>query len=69
MRPLVSAKLSQAFDLSSFLERDDRFPRQILPLEVFRIVMEAALAKLRLSDEGVVLKMSKTSHDIGTLKV
>ena len=67
MRPLVEQELSQAFDLPSFLSWDDRFPREILLLAVFRVVMEAALNELRLAEGVMKTKNPTTSHDMNTL--
>ena len=68
MRPLVEQELTQAFDLPSFLAWDDRFPRSMLPLELFRVVIEAVLDELRLAEEGFEPKILKTNHGINKLE-
>ena len=63
MRTLVEQELTQAFDLPSFVAWDKSFPKAMLPLELFRVVMEAALDELRLAEEGVEPKIPKTNHE------
>lgn len=66
---LVAAELTQAFDLlPSFLSWDNLFPNEMIPLEMCRVVIDAILDEMRMSEEGVVPKILKTGHDLSMLK-
>ena len=47
IRKLISAELSQAFDLPSYLPWDEQFPSTLVPIQAFRVVGDAALECLR----------------------
>ena len=46
-RPLTECELAQAFDLPSYIEWDKAFPVTLIPIQVFRVVVDAVLDVLR----------------------
>ena len=67
-RTLVDSEIGQAYDLPSFVSWEARFVKDILPLQVFRVVAEAAwnAISLKVLDEDMsCTKKSRGTHEEG----
>ena len=51
-RPLSDGELAQAFDLPSYISWNPCFPKDIVPIQIFRVVVDAVLISIRPSIQG-----------------